>query len=260
MGARPTRSAKQGKTMKTVELLVAPDCPNVPAARSELRRAMKQAGLRPVWTERDVTSAGAPERIRGFGSPTILVDGKDVSGAASSEGTASCRVYLGSAVRGVPARATLVRALTDGTARPPSRRGTVGTWLAVVPGLLLAMLPVLGCPACWPAYAGLLSSLGLSFLMDAAWLLPLTGAGLGLALFALGFRARRRRGFGPLALGALAAAAILLGRFAVAVDAVVYVGAAALVGASIWNAWPMRRPPETADACGCSSGQGMPVP
>ena len=246
--------------MKTVELLVSPDCPNVPAARRELRRALKQAGLRPVWTERDVTSAGAPERIRGFGSPTVLVDGRDVSGATPAEGTASCRVYLGSAVRGVPARATLVRALTDGTPRPPSRRGSVGRTLAVVPGLLLAMLPVLGCPACWPAYAGLLSSLGLSFLMDATWLLPLTGVGLGLALFALGFRARRRRGFGPLALGALASAAILIGRFAVAVDAVVYVGATALVAASIWNVWPIRPSPEILDTCGCDSGEGVSLP
>ncbi len=246
------------KTMKTVELLVAPDCPNVPAARTELRRAMRKAGLRPAWTEFDVTSAEAPEHVLGFGSPTILVDGRDVSGAAPSQGTASCRVYLGSAVRGVPALETIVRALAAGDARP-SRRRTVATALAVVPGVLLATLPVLACPACWPAYAGLLSSLGLSFLMDAAWLLPLTGIGLALALWALGFRARRRRGFGPLALGVLASAAILLGRFAVDVDALVLLGAAALVGASIWNVWPARRQPQRRDTCGCDHPPGAPA-
>ena len=244
--------------MKTVELLFSPDCPNVPAARIELRRAMEKAGLRQGWKELDVTSADAPERVRGFGSPTILVNGKDVSGAMPSKGTTSCRVYLGSAVRGVPAMATIVSALTDVTARP-SRRGTVGRSLAVVPGVLLAMLPVLGCPACWPAYAGLLSSLGLSFLMDAAWLLPLTTVGLMLALFALGFRARRRRGFGPVVLGVSASAAILIGRFAVGVDEVVYAGATALVGASIWNVWPNRRQPKAVDSCGCDSGQGAAI-
>ncbi|MCK6458157.1 MAG: MerC family mercury resistance protein [Phycisphaerae bacterium] len=244
--------------MKTVELLFSPDCPNVPAARVELRRAMEQAGLRQGWKEFDVTSAEAPKRVRGFGSPTILVDGKDVCGVMPSEGATSCRVYLGSAVRGVPALGTIVRALTDGTARA-SCRGTVGRSLAVVPGVLLAMLPVLGCPACWPAYAGLLSSLGLSFLMDAAWLLPVTTVGLVLALFALGFRARRRRGFGPLVLGVLASAAILIGRFAVGVDEVVYAGATALVGASIWNVWPIRRQPESADTCGCVRGRGAAI-
>jgi hypothetical protein len=41
------------------------------------------------------------------------------------------------------------------------------TWkqnLLAVPGIGLSLLPKIACPACWPAYAGLLSSLGLGFL------------------------------------------------------------------------------------------------
>ena len=45
---------------------------------------------------------------------TILVDGEDVSGAPSDD-AASCRVYLGSDLRGVPPLATIVQALKSRT-------------------------------------------------------------------------------------------------------------------------------------------------
>ena len=33
------------------------------------------------------------------------------------------------------------------------------SWLATLPGIAVSLLPSVTCPACWPAYAGLLSSL-----------------------------------------------------------------------------------------------------
>jgi hypothetical protein len=56
---------------------------------------------------------------------------------------------------------------------------TERTWkqnLLAVPGIGLSLLPKVACPACWPAYAGLLSSLGLGFLVSTAYLLPMTAA------------------------------------------------------------------------------------
>ena len=47
--------------------------------------------------------------------------------------------------------------------------------LHAAPGIGLSMLPKSACPACWPAYAGVLSSIGLGFLIpNLAYLLPLT--------------------------------------------------------------------------------------
>jgi hypothetical protein len=91
-----------------------------------------------------------------------------------------------------------------------------------------------------PAYAGVISSVGLGFLMRTAYLLPLTLLFLGLALAALVFRAGRRRGYGPLALGAVAAALLLAGKFVLDSGASVLAGVVTLVGASLWNAWPVR--------------------
>lgn len=233
--------------MATVELLYFPDCPNVPAAREQLSRAFEAIGASPKWTEVDVTAGGAPAHARGYGSPTILVDGKDVTGAAPGEGS-SCRIYAGSDVRGVPPLDTIIAALR---ASPPPRRARSAASFAVVPGALLSILPVVSCPSCWPAYAGVLGSLGVPFLMDASWLLPLTAGALLLALAGLGYRARQRRGFGPLLLGAASAAGILLGKFAIGLNATVYAGTALLVAASVWNSWPKKQAP-ACDACGCA--------
>lgn len=109
--------------MPTVELLFLADCPNVPAAREVLRRAMEEAGLQPTWSEHDVMEPDAPEHVRGFGSPTILVEGSDVTGSAPSTGGCSCRVYAGSEVRGVPPQESIVRALVASRLPPSNSRG-----------------------------------------------------------------------------------------------------------------------------------------
>jgi hypothetical protein len=94
-----------------------------------------------------------------------------------------------------------------------------------------------------PAYAGLISSVGLGFLMQTAYLLPLTVLALLLAVTALGYRAGRRWGYGPFVLGLAAAVGLVVGKFVVDSDVAVYGSIAALVGASLWNAWPKKSVP-----------------
>lgn len=82
--------------MPKVELIYDPDCPNVDAARANLKRSLTLSGLAPVWTEWDSTAANTPGYAKRYGSPSILVDGKDVAGIEPGERSASCRVYLDS--------------------------------------------------------------------------------------------------------------------------------------------------------------------
>jgi mercuric ion transport protein len=118
--------------------------------------------------------------------------------------------------------------------------GAVKRSLVALAGVGVSLLPKLACPMCWPAYAGLLSSIGLGFLLSAAYLLPLTVGFLALALAAMAFRARTRRGYGPLLLGLVAATGVLTGKFVWEGDAIMYGAVGLLVTASLWNLSPHR--------------------
>jgi mercuric ion transport protein len=119
------------------------------------------------------------------------------------------------------------------------------------PGIGVALLPKLACPLCWPLYAGIVSSIGLGFLISTAYLLPVTVAFLILTLAVLEFRAKQRRGYGPLLLGLIASAAVLTGKFALDSNIVLYGGIGILVAASVWNAWPRRQ----VESCPCESSK-----
>ena len=106
--------------------------------------------------------------------------------------------------------------------------------LGTIPGIAVAFLPKLACPACWPAYAGFLSSIGLGFLVHDQYLLPLTAGFLVLALIALCYRAHTRRGYAPLTAGIAASALVLIGKFGFESDLAMYSGIGLLVAASVW--------------------------
>ena len=175
----------------------------------------------------------------------MLVDQRDVLGS-KPEGASCCRVYRdeSGALDGVPTVDEIVGALRasepdqggGGGAEPPS-----GNWrmsLAVVPSLVLSLLPRLACPTCWPVYAGALGAMGLGLLMSTTYLLPITGVSLLVALGALAWRACSRRRYGPLVVGLLASAVLMVGKFAFESDAAMYAGVGGLLAASIWSSWP----------------------
>ena len=109
-----------------------------------------------------------------------------------------------------------------------------------IPGVGVSLLPKLACPFCWPAYASLLSSVGLGFLISTKYLFPITAAFLAVALGAPAFRAHRRRGFAPFVLGFLLAVGVLVGKFWWESNIVIYAAVGLLVIASMWNVWPHR--------------------
>ena len=233
--------------MTNIELIYDSDCPNVSQTRAQLLRAFGVAKQPAHWVEWDRSDSASPPHVKGFGSPTILVDGHDVAGAPASDDANCCRLYADEAGRmsGVPSVAAIVSSLQAADAKSdPHERPRRAGWLssmAVLPGLGATLMPVGLCPACWPAYAGVLSALGLGFLLESFYLLPVTITFLLFAVGALAFRAGSRRGRGPFAVGLVASALILLGKFVFVSVAALYSGIALLLGASIWNAWPRKR-------------------
>src|SRR5213593_1067551 len=145
-----------------VELVYDKDCPNVAATRTNLLRAFAEAGVSAKWTEWEESCPETPARLRGFGSPTVLIDGKDVADAQPVEGLASCRLYDGEDERrGVPPVKLIAIALSKGQAQIASNlraassgKGRVSfASVLVLPGIVAALLPNLTCLLCWPAYA-----------------------------------------------------------------------------------------------------------
>lgn len=123
-------------------------------------------------------------------------------------------------------------------------------WATAVPAVVLALLPRLVCPCQLTAYAGVLTSLGLSFLLNHRLQLSLTTAALTLAVGLMAVGARRRRGYLPFAIGCVAAIIICVGKFMLAWPSLVSAGVALLIAAVFWNAWPPRRTKLAFDAEG----------
>ena len=219
-----------------VELVYDCDCPNVQATRENLLRALSEAQVPARWTEWDRASAETPDRVRNFGSPAVLINGRDVADQEPT-GANCCRLYPsgdGSAT-GAPSADLIHHGISRLVeSQNPSWRRHV----AVLPGIGIALLPKLTCPLCWPAYASLLSTLGVGFLVSAEYLLATTAIFLSVAVGALLFRAKARRGYGPSILGAGAAAAVLIGKFKFESGVAAYGGLTLLVAASLWSSWP----------------------
>ncbi|HEX5438032.1 MAG TPA: hypothetical protein VFW98_12780 [Gemmatimonadaceae bacterium] len=88
-----------------LELIYFRDCPHAAEARSNLRAALAATGKRVLVDEWDRDDAASPAYVRGYASPTVLVNGRDVSGDAPAADAASCRAA------GAPSTETILRAL-----------------------------------------------------------------------------------------------------------------------------------------------------
>ena len=203
-----------------VELIYDADCPNVPGTRSQLIKAFTKTGVSARWTEWERGSPDAPSYVCAFGSPTILVDGKDIAGVAPSAGTRACRVYSdgrGNLSRTPPIEA-ICSALFDAA---PRKKPIAGRWQAVAasfPAVGTALLPKLTCPLCFPAYAAILSALGIEFLDYTPYLLPLTAIFLAVAISVLALQTRRTGNIMPLVLGIIASLIVLFAKFGLEAD------------------------------------------
>jgi hypothetical protein len=75
-----------------VEFIYDRDCPNVLAAPANLIKAFATSSREARWTEWDSSAADSPPHIMGYGSPTVLVEGKDVAEHSTSGAGVSCRL------------------------------------------------------------------------------------------------------------------------------------------------------------------------
>ncbi len=220
-----------------IQLVYFEGCPNVDGARETLRDVLAKCRLTVPIEEVCTSAPDAPIQLHGWGSPTVLVDGVDVGGE-TGPGGASCRLYRDPAGRlhGAPPASLIEAALRR--ARRPGR-----DWiraLVALPGAVLPLLPSVTCPACAVAYAGVLSSLGMGFLLSERVLAPIIVSFLAIGVASVAWSTRSHRRLGPLVATTLGATTVVAGRLVWRVPPLLYAGIILLMAASLWNLWLQR--------------------
>ena len=79
--------------MLKLELIFDKDCPNVDLARMNIREALKKLNLAESWDEYERHSDACPSYAKNVASPSIFIDGKDISDSTLKGELECCRLY-----------------------------------------------------------------------------------------------------------------------------------------------------------------------
>ncbi len=77
-----------------IQFLSFEGCPLADAARDQLDQALNARGFNEKYEEIDIMDPDTTEDLRSWGSPTILVNGLDVTGFPKGD-SVGCRIYPG---------------------------------------------------------------------------------------------------------------------------------------------------------------------
>ncbi len=91
-----------------IDLVHFDGCPHADEARANLRAVLEGES----WREWNLSATDTPERFRRYGSPTVLVDGRDVTGEGEAASAMACRAD------GAPSRQVIRRALAERRPNP----------------------------------------------------------------------------------------------------------------------------------------------
>ena len=123
----------------------------------------------------------------------------------------------------------------------PAARPTWTRSLLLLPAGLLSLVPSATCPLCLSAYAGVMSAVGLGFLLTERVLGPLIAVLLLAGLASVAWSMRTHRHAGPLVATLGGSVAVVAGRLVWDLPLVLYTGVMLLVVASLWNFAIRRR-------------------
>jgi len=98
-----------------IELLVVPDCPHAAAAGALLRQALDDIGLGSLlFAVVTIESSSVAEQLQFLGSPTFMVDGRDLFAEPGRPSALACRIYPGG--QSLPGLRDLRRGLKEAAA------------------------------------------------------------------------------------------------------------------------------------------------
>jgi hypothetical protein len=102
------------RTDSAIALVYFDGCPHVEVARAAIAIALGATGRPRAWSEYRTDDPSLPSFAAGFGSPSIFVGGREVTGAAAAQDASSCRIYVHDGARGLagaPDPRTIIAAL-----------------------------------------------------------------------------------------------------------------------------------------------------
>ena len=225
--------------MNLVEFVYEKDCPNIAPTRFLLLQAFSNLRMKPHWIEWEVNDVSAPDYVRQYGSPTILINGKDIGESEKSSNPEQCRLYTqpDNSISGVPSIDNIMNAIQATVSGNKNKLtfNVTGLNAAALPAIIFALLPKLFCPICWPLYTGLLGSVGINFINYTPYLFPLLTIFLMLVVSGLILGARHNKKYEPVFLGGLSSLLLLIGKFLFEIELFVYMGITGILLSVIWQ-------------------------
>ena len=107
-GCASSQSTMDANINHSIEFLYFDGCPNTPALRKTLEAALTQTSG--SFTAVDLAQLPDDDIRRGYGSPTILINGHELFAMPEPESPSmSCRIYAG----GLPNTDTLIAQLSE---------------------------------------------------------------------------------------------------------------------------------------------------
>ncbi|NLE52192.1 MAG: DUF2703 domain-containing protein [Chloroflexi bacterium] len=109
-----------------VQFLFWEDCPSHPEAWDRLHDVLRELGVEVEVERIEVTTEEAAQRWHFAGSPTILVNGKDIDAQPDAPARLTCRLYFHENGRPspLPSREMIIRAINAARAnRNASQKG-----------------------------------------------------------------------------------------------------------------------------------------
>lgn len=227
--------------MTKIELIYDSGCPNVDAARANLKQALANLPFENDWTEWERTAPSAPAYVQRYGSPTVLIDRIPIGKEDVDEAGNSCSIYFNKdgEITHVPS-VNQIRSAIQEVSLKRKPRPILGI-VSSIGSSILAVIPVISCPLCWPAYTALLSTIGIGFFNYSPYLIPFLIGLIGFVSFLMWRDYRIHKRILPFLLSLIGGACVVIGKIIYSNDPLMYAGITGLIVAGIVNIFLVKK-------------------
>lgn len=224
--------------MLKIELIYDHDCPNVEVAKSHLKQALTNLSKEHTWQEWDRGNPRSPSYVQQYGSPTILINGKPIGKLRDDKESRSCSIYRDTQENIL--RAPSVEQIQSSILEANKQQSVMGMLSAGIASIL-AFIPFISCPLCWPAYASFLAYLGIGIFNFTPYFIPILFGLVILSCVLIWRDHGSHKRFSPFILALTGGVLILIGKVMFSLNYLLYVGIICLLTSTILNFYFVRK-------------------